>query len=170
MSDIRQKLPLLARHEGVWDGWYRYYDAEGNKTDEHRSRLVCRFPDSGPFDYDQNNHYSWADGRTEVRPFPAVLAGDRIAFQSDLIDGWAADVLLDNHHRTTMLNWVRKNEPGVYLYEMIQLSDCGNFRSRVWHWFRDGRLFQRTLIDEHRVSSDCSWVTGPTFAGEPVPA
>ena len=170
MSDIRERMPLLARHEGVWDGWYRYYDAEGNKTDEHRSRLVCRFPDTGAVDYDQTNHYSWADGRTDVRPFPALLAGDRIAFQSDLIDGWAADVALDNHHRTTMLNWVRKNEPGVYLYEMIQISDCGNFRSRVWHWFRDGRLFQRTLIDEQRVSSEWRWVTGPTFAGEPVPA
>jgi len=170
MSDIRQRMPLLARHEGVWDGWYRYYDAEGNKTDEHRSRLVCRFPDSGAVDYDQTNHYSWADGRTDVRPFPAVLAGDRIAFQSDLIDGWAADVALDSHHRTTMLHWVRKNEPGVYLYEMIQLSDCGNFRSRVWHWFRDGRLFQRTLIDEQRVSSEWRWVKAPTFAGEPVPA
>ncbi len=169
MSDIRQKLPLLARHEGVWDGWYRYYDAECNKIDEHRSRLVCSFPDAGPFDYDQTNHYSWADGRKDVRPFPAVLAGDRIVFQSDLIDGWAADVPLDTFKRTTMLNWVRKNEPGIYLYEMIQLSDCSNYRSRVWHWFRDGRLFQRTLIDEQRVSSDWRWVKGHTFAGDPVP-
>ena len=27
MSDIRQRLPLLARHEGVWDGYYRYYNS-----------------------------------------------------------------------------------------------------------------------------------------------
>jgi hypothetical protein len=170
MSDIKQRLTLLARHEGVWDGWYRYYDAEGHKTDEHRSRLVCRFPDSGPYDYDQTNHYSWADGRTDIRAFPAVLQGDRVVFKSDLIDGWAADVALDTYQRTTMLNWVRKGEPGVYLYEMIQLSDCGNHRSRVWHWFRDGRLFQRTLIDEQRVSSNWRQVTGPSFAGEPLAA
>jgi hypothetical protein len=168
MSDIKQRLPLLARHEGVWDGWYRYYDAEGTKTDEHRSRLVCRFPDSGPFDYDQVNHYSWADGRTDIRPFPAVLEGDRVVFKSELIDGWAADVPLDIHQRTTMLNWVRKGEPGVYLYEMIQLSDCGKYRSRVWHWFREGRLFQRTLIDEHKVSGNWRQLTGPSFAGEPI--
>lgn len=170
MSDIKQRLPLLARHEGVWDGWYRYYNEQGDKTDEHRSRLVCKFPESGEFDYEQMNYYSWADGRKDIRPFPAVLAGDRISFKSDLIDGWAADVPLDTHKRTTMLNWVRKGEPGVYLYEMIQISDCGNYRSRVWHWFREGRLFQRTLIDEEKRSSRTDWVKGPTFADEPVPA
>ena len=166
MSDIRQRMPLLARHEGVWDGWYRYYDAQGEKTDEHRSRLICRFPTSGPYDYDQTNHYSWADGRMDVRPFPARFEGDRILFQNELIDGWAADVALDGHHRTTMLNWVRNNEPGVYLYEMIQLSDCGNYRSRVWHWFREGRLFQRTLIDEQRVSHNPEAAASPSFAGD----
>ncbi len=170
MSDIKTVLPLLARHEGVWDGWYRHYDAQGNKTDEHRSRLVCRFPDSGPHEYDQVNHYSWADGRKEVRPFPAKLQGGRVIFDNELIHGWAADVPLDEHHRTTMLNWVRKGEPGVYLYEMIQLSDCGQYRSRVWHWFREGRLFQRTLIDEQRVSHEWRGITGPSFAGDPLPS
>ena len=172
MSDFKKMFPLLARHEGVWDGWYRYYDAAGDKIDEHRSRLVCRFPDGGRFAYDQTNHYSWADGRRDVRGFPANAGptGDRIVFDSDLIDGWAADVALDTAARTTMLHWVRRNEPGVYLYEMIQISDCGRYRSRVWHWFRDGRLFQRTLIDEEKVSSQWRGITGPSFAGEPLPA
>ena len=169
MPTFKQQFPLLARHEGVWDGVYRYYNADGEKIDEHRSRLVCRFPDAGDVDYDQTNHYSWADGRTETRGFPARGAGDRIVFVSDLIDGWAADVGLDKAARTTMLHWVRLGEPGVYLYEMIQISDDGHYRSRVWHWFRDGRLFQRTLIDEHKVSTQWRGITGPSFAGEPVP-
>ena len=42
--------------------------------------------------------------------------------------------------------------PDAYLYEMIQLSDCGRYRSRVWQWFADGKLTGRTLIDEQRVS------------------
>lgn len=168
MSDIRQRMPLLARHEGVWDGWYRYYDAQGKLTDEHRSRLVCRFPDSGPFDYDQTNHYSWADGRTDVRPFPAVLEGDRIVFKSELIEGWAADVPLDTQARTTMLHWTRRAEPGTYLYEMIHLSDCGIYRARVWQWFHGGRLTQRTLIDEQRVSHNWRQISGSSFAGDPL--
>jgi len=26
---IRKNFPLLARHEGVWEGYYRYYDVAG---------------------------------------------------------------------------------------------------------------------------------------------
>jgi hypothetical protein len=169
MSEFKKNFPLLARHEGIWDGMYRYFDAAGHKTDEHSSRLVCRLHDTrtaAGFDYEQSNFYKWADGRTDIRPFPARTEGDRIVFVSDLIDGWAAAVPLDEAKRTMMLHWVRKGEPGVYLYEMIQISDDGKYRSRVWHWFREGRLFQRTLIDEEKVSPNWRQVTGPTFAGD----
>lgn len=150
-ATLKERMPLLARNEGVWEGWYRHYDAAGNKVDEHKSRLLCRFP--GPGEYRQTNFYYWADGRTEVREFPSRDAGDRIVFFTE-IDGWAAEVPLDEHRRTLMLHWTRRNEPGLCLYEMIQVSDCGNFRSRTWQWFRDNRLIRRTLIDERRVSDD----------------
>ena len=39
---IREDMPVLARHEGVWDGVYTYYNAAGVKVDEHQSRLLCR--------------------------------------------------------------------------------------------------------------------------------
>jgi hypothetical protein len=156
IPDPRRTLPQIARHEGVWDGTYRYYNAAGDKEDEHASRLVCRFPDRGPYPYHQTNFYRWADGRTETRQFPALIEGGRLVFRGGAIDGWAADVPLDGHGRTMMLYWVRRDEPGLYLYEMIQLSDCGQFRSRVWQWFRDGRLLRRTLIDEIKVSDDWS--------------
>ncbi len=42
---------------------------------------------------------------------------------------------------------------------MIQLSDCGRYRARVWQWFKDGRLDRRTLIDEEKVSDD--WAAWP---------
>jgi hypothetical protein len=155
VDDIKSVMPLLARHEGVWDGWYRTYDAQGNAIDEHRSRLVCRFPDSGPYPYHQTNHYTWADGRTEERDFPATLRDGRIWFDTELITGWAAEVELDEFRRTVMLYWERKGEPDLYLYEMIQLSDCGRHRHRVWQWIRGGRLEMRTLIDEEKVSD--SW-------------
>lgn len=151
---LRRDMPLLARHEGVWEGWYRYYDPRGDKMDEHRSRLYCRFPDAGPYPYHQTNHYLWADGRREIRDFPAAVKNGRIFWDNELITGWAADVPLDDFKRTTMLNWVRKGEPDTYLYEMIQISDDAAVRHRVWHWYKKGRLIQRTLIDETRVATD----------------
>lgn len=168
-ADFTTRFALLARHEGVWDGHYRHFDAAGKAIDEHRSRLICRIPDSGPHDYVQTNYYSWADGRTEERGFPAVAAGDRIKFESDLINGWAASVTLDQNRRTMMLHWERVGEVGVYLYEMIQISDCGGYRARVWQWFREGRLIQRTLIDEQRVSHEWRTLSGPSYAGDPIP-
>jgi hypothetical protein len=156
LCDLRDQLPVLARHEGVWEGLYRYCDAHGEKTDEHHSRLVCRFPASGPFPYHQTNYYTWPDGRQEVRDFPASLVDGRLRWDNELINGWAADVHLDAFGRTTMLYWVRKDAPDIYLYEMIHLSDCGQHRSRVWQRFRDGRLLGRTLINERKLSDDWS--------------
>jgi hypothetical protein len=53
---------------------------------------------------------------------------------------------------------VRKDEPGIYLYEMIQVDETIQNRARTWQWFRDGKYYKRTLIDERRVSNDWqSW-------------
>ena len=157
MSNIKKDMPLLARHEGVWDGWYRYYDAEGNKQDEHKSRLICRFPEGEKYPYHQTNLYAWADGKQEMRDFPAVVRDDRIWFDDNpLIEGWAAEVPLDTFNRTLMLNWTRKGEEGVYLYELINLSDCNRYRCRTWHWIKDGILQQRTCMSEERIDTDWS--------------
>jgi hypothetical protein len=155
-QEIKENMPLLASGEGVWEGWYRYYDAmTGELTDAHRSRLICRIPEDGkPSDYHQTNHYYWADGRVETREFPANYRDGRIWWDNDLINGWAAAMQPDDNHLSTCLNWVRKDEPGIYLYEMIQVDKAVQNRARTWHWFRDGKCYQRTLIDEVRVSHD----------------
>ena len=35
-NELKKMLPTLARHEGVWEGHYRYYDANGKQTDMNR--------------------------------------------------------------------------------------------------------------------------------------
>jgi hypothetical protein len=153
---VREAMPILVKNEGVWEGWYRYYDAmTGLLTDQHRSRLFCRLVRVGDEDhYYQTNHYFWEDGRHEIREFPAVYRDGRVWWDNDLIKGWAAPMRPDDHERSSCLNWTRKNEPDIYLYEMIQNSDCGNYRARTWQWFRNGRCFQRTIIDEKFVTKD----------------
>ncbi len=153
--EIKKMMPLLARNEGVWDGWYRYYSPEGHKIDEHRSRLVCRFPEGGNHPYHQTNHYTWEDGRTEDRDFPATYRDGRVWFDNELITGWAAEVGLDEFNRSIMLYWERKGEPDLYLYEMIQVSDDGRSRCRTWQWIKGGKIHMRTLIDEEKISD--SW-------------
>ena len=146
-TPIREGMPLLARHEGVWEGIYRHVDAHGELIDEHASRLTCSFPDEGG--YQQTNRYTWADGRVEEIQFPATYRDGRIWFDTDRIVGsaWEIDA------RTVVLHWSYKENPAGYLYEMIQLSDCGRHRARTWHWFQGGELVKRTLIKEQRLES-----------------
>ena len=153
---VRDVMPILASNEGVWEGIYRYYDAKtGQMTDEHKSRLLCRLVDEGAHErYYQTNHYYWADGRYEIREFPAEYRNGRVWWDNDLIKGWAAHMQPDDFNRSTCLNWTRHNEPGVYLYEMIQNSDDRKNRARTRQWFRDGICFQRTLIDEVFITRD----------------
>jgi hypothetical protein len=147
---LKKNMPLLSRHEGVWEGYYRYYDKMGNKTDQHKSRLICRIINDK--EYHQTNIYRWENGKKETREFPANIKERKLLFSNE-IHGWAAEVTLDEFNRTMMLNWVRRNEPDLYLYEMIQLSDNGLSRARIWQWFKNDSLFQRTLIDERKVSN-----------------
>lgn len=152
---IREDMPLLARHEGVWDGVYTYYNAAGEKVDEHRSRLFCRFlGDDAPHPYHQTNHYSWPDGRTEVRDFPAQYRDGRVWWDNELIQGSAWEVEHDSKNRSVMLYWQRSGDPNLYLYEMIQIADDGQSRCRTWHWIRGGQLETRTAIQERLVTRD----------------
>lgn len=161
-NELKRLMPTLARHEGVWEGRYVFLNANHEKTDEHESRLICRFPESG-LPYHQTNLYRWADGKRETRDFPAGVKDGRLFWDNDFINGWAADVKLDDFGRTTMLNWTRTGEPDLYLYEMIQISDDNLARARVWHWYKADRLFQRTLINEHRISTDWQAYENETF-------
>lgn len=151
---IREEMPLLARHEGVWDGVYTYYNAAGEQIDQHKSRLLCRFKEGSDEPYHQTNWYTWDDGRTDIRDFPATYRDKRVWWDNDLIKGWAAEVPLDDKNRTVMLYWQRTGDPSLYLYEMIQMSDDGTKRCRTWHWIRDGQLETRTAIQEELITRD----------------
>lgn len=153
MIDLKLAMPLLARHEGVWEGHYRYFDGDGALVDEHASRLICRFPVDGPYPYHQTSIYRWADGRAETRDFPAIWRDGRLFWGNAATSGWAVEVNEDPHRRTLMLYWARQDTPNAWLYELIQISDCGRYRSRVGQWIEDGRVKLRTLIDEQKVES-----------------
>lgn len=148
MLNLRDSMPVLARHEGEWMGTYTLIDLQGNVLDRHRSHLACQFPSDGAYDYFQINRYSWDDGKQEEHHFPATYRDHKIWFDNDRIQGhaWEAD------SSTLLLYFAYKSQPDFYLYEMIQISPCNNHRARTWHWFRNNQIFQRTLIQEERIS------------------
>jgi hypothetical protein len=147
MDDIRTGMPVLARHEGEWEGEYIHVDVDNREVDRHKSYLQCRFQADETYPYYQINTYTWPDGRVEEIHFPATYKDQKIWWDTERIDGsaWELD------ERTVVLTWTRKDSPGTYLYEMIQISADNNHRGRTWHWFENDVLVKRTCIKERRV-------------------
>ncbi len=146
---IRTEMPLLARHEGDWLGTYILIDIRGNIIDQHKSHLTCQFPEDGSHDYYQINRYIWDDDKKEEIHFPGTYKDQKLWFDMERIKGYAWEI----DPMTIILTWTYKIIPDQYLYEMIQLSPCGNYRSRTWHWFKNNKVYQRTLIQEERMQS-----------------
>ncbi|MBH8564749.1 DUF3598 family protein [Nostoc sp. CENA67] len=149
MSNIREEMPILARHEGDWVGTYTLIDTQGKILDKYESHLTCQFPENAPYPYYQINRYSWADGKKEEYEFPGIYSEKNLLFDTNRIKGraWEAD------DSTVILHFTYKEQPEMSLYEMILLSPCNNYRARTWHWFKNHQLFQRTLIQEERLRS-----------------
>lgn len=165
MHSIRERMPLVADQAGVWDGEYVHLDADGREIDRHASRLVCRLFDGpdGEARLTQSNIYTWADGTREVRYFEAVFRDDRLWLTNDLINGWTASSPLDPTDRTIMVGWTRPQEPDFRYYEMITVAEDGEAKNRTWHWYRHGRLFQRTIISETRTTRDWTAYDDPSL-------
>ena len=147
MSAIRDGMPVLVRHEGIWEGTYTVIDNDGNIVDKHKSRITCEFPDDAPAPYLQTNRYEWSDGKVEEYQFPGSYCDSALWFDTERIDGkaWEAD-------DSIIILWFSyKDIPDAYVYEMIHISKCSNHRARTWHWFKNGEIYQRTLIKEDRV-------------------
>ena len=75
-----------------------------------------------------------------------MLEGDRLFWDTPAFRGYGWTTLDD----VRLLTLDRKDVPDASFTEIIVLGDANN-RARTWHWFRDGRLYQRTLCDEWRV-------------------
>lgn len=150
MSIIKQNMPLLARHAGTWAGTYRFVTPQLELVDQYDFRINVLFPEDGKggITYRQESYYTWPDGRTDELTFDAEYAGDGLVTFDGRITGrmWELD------DRTLYLTFWFGEQPGVDVCEMIQLAQNDRDRARTWHWFRDGKLFQLTLVDERRLA------------------
>ena len=147
MSEIRKEMPVLVRHEGIWEGTYTVIDNDGKIIDKHKSRVTCDFPEGAASPYFQTNRYEWPEGKVEEYQFPGEYCDKKLWFDTERIDGkaWEAD-------DSIIILWFSyKDIPDAFVYEMIHISDCKNHRARTWHWFKNGEIYQRTLIKEDRV-------------------
>jgi hypothetical protein len=147
MVNIREEMPVLARHAGDWMGTYTLIDNTGQVLDTHQAHLTCAFPETGDYPYLQTNRYQWADGKREEYQFPGLYCDKKLWFDTERIKGHAWEV----DDATIMLWLTYKGIPeDMYIYEMIQISPCNRYRARTWHWFKHHQIYQRTIIQEER--------------------
>jgi hypothetical protein len=149
LPELKRAMPSLAAHAGVWRGVYRHFDADGVLIDRHDARVECVFPNAGPFAYVQYNHFTWADGRELRAELPGILRDGRLWWDVETFHGYSWEA----GDGIVLLNLQRKDEPGANFFEMITMGSTGAYRARTWHWFRDGRLYKRTLCDEQRIDA-----------------
>lgn len=142
-----EAMPALFAHEGVWEGNYQHVDEQGALIDAHEARVICEMPDGGPFHYLQRNRFTWAGGRVVTAELPGVLRDGRLWWDLPTFAGSA----WTTHDGLILLNLERRDDPGARFFEIIVLGEGGRYRARSWHWFKDGRLFKRTLCDERKV-------------------
>ncbi len=148
MREIEKVMPSILAHAGTWQGTYRHIDLKGNLLDSHNATVRCDFPETGPYAYIQYNHFVWEDGREMRAELPGTLRDGKLWWDLPTFHGccWeAADGVL-------LLSLDRRDDPGARYLEIIVMGEIGKDRARTWHWFKDGKLFKRTLCDEVLVS------------------
>jgi len=157
-QQVREALPVLARHEGVWDGVFRRMDPAGKIKAEFNARIIKRFlPDEHwPKIYHQTNMYDLPDGQRQVIDTKGEYRDGKIHFASQRVTGWQLDDVSDPFNRTVFLYMVYNSDPDQYVYELINISDDGKYRTRMTQFLKGGRTTGRTLIDEELVSRDWS--------------
>lgn len=158
IADLKAKFPVLARCEGVWKGVFRRFDGAGKLAAEFKSTITKRYLQDAPWPkvYHQTNHYDFADGKSQTIDTFGHYADGKIHFESDRVKGWQLDDPADPFKRSIFLHMVYKNDPEQYVYELINVSDDGKYRTRMTQFLKGGRTVQRTMIDEEKVTSDWS--------------
>jgi len=150
MNPVREHMPLLARHAGVWEGEYTHLAPDLAVQDRLSFRILVEFPEDSSAAYRQTSHYWWPDGRTEALRYEGNYRDGCVVFDTGRIHGACREV----DDRTLYLRFAFNADPSGYVCEMIQLSADGRHRARTWHWFRQDALWRITLVREGRVSFD----------------
>lgn len=141
-------FPAHRAHAGLWQGTYRHMDADGAIEQVLQSKVWCAFPSAGPIFYTQEIELTDAAGLVMRAAFHGLVRGDHVWFDTETFTGKSWETA----DGVVLLNLQRKDEPGAHFVEVIVLGAGGHHRARTWHWFREGRLFRRTLCDETRLA------------------
>ena len=136
------EVPIFDQHVGIWEGTYRYFDANGELMDVHNSRLELQRDCN---QWEQTNMYMWDDGKTVNFSFPGTFSPDDV-LTIDTPRLWGEAWESEN---TILLTWAYLDQPGSQNFEMINLLSADK-RVRTWQLTANGEVTGFVLISETR--------------------
>ena len=153
-AQLRRRMPLTAKMEGVWEGTFRRVGPKGEIIEALPSRITVQLlPDGEAYDYRQINVLN-PDGDEEQRiESYGKWDVDRLRFFNGRLEGWAKAVAADEAGQTAVFLMEFKDGSGLTVSEVVSFRPGDpDARMRATQYMRDGRIVRRTLIDEIKVS------------------
>ena len=153
-AELRRRIPLTAKMEGVWEGTFRRVDGNGEIMETLPSRITVRLlPDGEIYDYHQTNVLNpGSDDEQRIESF-GKWDVDRLRFFNERLEGWAKAVAADEAGQTSVFLMEFKDGSGLTVSEVVSFRPGDpDVRMRATQYMRDGRIVRRTLIDEIKVS------------------
>jgi ketosteroid isomerase-like protein len=159
----------LAAQQGVWQGTFRRYDANGVLVATLPSEIVLRVTGEGDTQqYHQTNRLWLADGKLqEVQTYGELRDGE-LRFSNDRVVGVSTAAPGDPSGLSSVLTMQYRDGSDLQVHEIISVSPDGLRRSRAAQYLKAGRLERRTLIDEVKVTADWAAADRLPAAVQPV--
>ncbi|MEP3226799.1 MAG: hypothetical protein ABJO01_12555 [Parasphingorhabdus sp.] len=148
-SDLAQHMPTFIAYEGRWCGEFQHYSNDGKLLESHHGFVKHEFPQNGPFDHIQHSHFTWDDGHEQILQQQSIFSNGRLWWESGSFQGCIWETEFGN----VLVNISQTNSPRLCLNEIISPETNGNRRSRVRQWFKNGKLYKRTLCHERRINN-----------------
>ncbi len=153
-EELRRRIPLTAKMEGVWEGTFRRVDPEGEIIETLPSRITVRLlPDGAAYDYHQINLLNPDSDEEQRIESHGKWDVDRLRFFNERLEGWAKAVAADEAGQTSVFLMEFKDGSGLTVSEVVSFRPGDpDARMRATQYMRDGQIVRRTLIDEIKVS------------------
>jgi hypothetical protein len=147
-QDMAALIPVVARHQGTWEGTYRSLTPQLQLIDAWTFRIVVSLGQSAADAYRQHTTYRWPNGKTSETSFTAALVDGHLTWADARIKGTMH--LLGPEAMLAEMQFTA--DPDGVIMEMARIAADGAARSRVGMVSRRGVLEKIQIADERRVA------------------
>ena len=151
----RRAAPHIAKQAGVWRGIFSRLEADGRLAAEFPSETIMRIvPGEARLLYHQTNIYRPVEKPPETLETFGEIRDGKIHFWTSRLDALKMVEPGDSTGRCTVLLMDYEDGSGMYMHQIVSLSDDGRYRSRTAQYLVRGKILRRTLIDEEKITDD----------------